>query len=133
MAGTQLEIKDLIIDCADPERLASFWAELLGRPIAARTGPYVCLARGDGPGMGFQKVAESKAGENRIHFDVALTGPASEQARVQELGGQLLDQYATGGFLVMADPEGNECCIIPSEPFEVDDGRANYLGDCGTP
>ncbi|MBC9729235.1 VOC family protein [Streptomyces sp. TRM68367] len=130
MAGTQMEIKDLIIDCVDPERLASFWAELLGRPIAARTGPYVWLARGDGPGVGFQKVAEAKVGKNRVHFDVASPDPASEQVRVEKLGGRLLDQYAAGGFLVMADPEGNEFCVIPPGPFEVDDdGYANYLGD----
>ncbi|MEW2398114.1 VOC family protein [Streptomyces sp. NPDC046862] len=83
-------IKDLIIDCVDPERLASFWAELLGRPIAARTGPYVWLARGQGPGMGFQKVADTKACKNRIHFDVASPDPASEKARVEALGGRLL-------------------------------------------
>ncbi|WSQ06548.1 VOC family protein [Streptomyces sp. NBC_01231] len=129
MTATHLKIKDLIIDCVDPERLASFWAELLGRPIAARTGPYVWLARGDGPGVGFQKVAEAKAGKNRIHFDVASEDPTSEQARVEELGGRPLDRYAAGGFLVMADPEGNEFCIIPPGPFDVDDdGHASYLG-----
>ncbi|MGW7369487.1 VOC family protein [Streptomyces sp. NPDC054841] len=133
MPGTHLTIKDLIVDCGDPERLASFWAQLLGRAIAARTGPYVWLARGDGPGMGFQKVAEPKAGKNRIHFDVASPDPAAEQERVEALGGRLLQQYAAGGFLVMADPEGNEFCIIPEGPFELDDdGRASYLIDRST-
>lgn len=130
MTDTHLEIKDLIIDCADPELLASFWARLLGRPIAARTGPYVWLTRGKGPGVGFQKVAEPRAGKNRIHFDVASPDPAAEQQRVEALGGRLLQQYAAGGFLVMADPEGNEFCIIPPGPFELDDdGRASYLND----
>lgn len=128
MAGTHLDIKDIIIDCVDPERLASFWSQLLGRPIAARTGPYVWLARGNGPGVGFQKVTAPKVGKNRIHFDVASADPATEQERVESLGGQLLPQYAAGGFLVMADPEGNEFCIIPRGSFELDDeGRASYL------
>lgn len=128
MTDAHLKIKDLIIDCADPERLALFWSELLGRPIAARTGPYVWLARGEGPGVGFQKVAEARAGKNRIHFDVASPDPAAEQARVEELGGLRLDQYGAGGFLVMADPEGNEFCIIPPGAFDVDDdGHASYL------
>lgn len=128
MTSFRLDIKDLIIDCDDPERLALFWSRLLGRAITARTGPYVWLARGDGPGVGFQKVAEPRLGKNRIHFDVASPDPAAEQERVEALGGRLLQQYATGGFLVMADPEGNEFCIIPEGPFELDDdGRANYL------
>lgn len=130
MTRTQVKIKDLIIDCVDPERLASFWAELLGRPVVARTGPYVWLARGDGPGVGFQKVDAEKAGKNRVHFDIASADPAAERVRVEELGGRRLDQYATGGFLVMADPEGNEFCIIPPGPFEVDDeGHADYLDE----
>jgi PAS domain S-box-containing protein len=130
--GTEIMI-DLIVDCADPERLASFWSQLLGRPVAARTGAYVWLARGNGPGVGFQKVTEPRVGKNRIHFDVASPDPAAEQERVVALGGRLLQQYAAGGFLVMADPEENEFCIIPQRPFELDDdGRASYLNDNST-
>lgn len=133
MASARLEIKDVIIDCVDPERLASFWAELLGRPVAGRTGPYVWLARGTGPGMGFQRVSGPKAGKNRVHPDLSSPDPASAQARIEALGGRRLDRYATGGFLVMANPEGNEFCVIPPGPFEVDDdGRTDYLdGDGG--
>ena len=43
-------------------------------------------------------------------------------------GGRRLPEYASGGFLVMADPEGNEFCVIPDGPLEVDDeGCAHYL------
>jgi hypothetical protein len=38
-----------------------------------------------------------------------------------------LKGYETGGFLVMADPEGNEFCIIPKDPFELDDAGAHQL------
>jgi predicted enzyme related to lactoylglutathione lyase len=77
--------------------------------------------------VGFQKVTERRVGKNRIHFDVASPNPAAQQERVEALGGQVLEQYAAGGFLVMADPEGNEFCIIPEGPFELDDdGRASY-------
>ncbi|MER7819130.1 VOC family protein [Streptomyces sp. NPDC096153] len=132
MVETRVTIKDLIIDCVAPERLAAFWGELMGRPVAARTGPYVWLERGAGPGMGFQKVAGTKTGKNRLHFDVASPDPPAGQARLEALGGRLLDQYASGGFLVMADPEGNEFCVIPQGPFEVDeDGRTDYLGERG--
>ncbi|WP_374982723.1 VOC family protein [Streptomyces fradiae] len=128
--GTVPVLKDVIVDCVDPERLAAFWSELLDRPVAGRTGPYVWLARGGGPGLGFQRVAQPKAGKNRVHFDLASADPDAVRARVEALGGHRLDRYADGGFLVLADPEGNEFCVIPPRPFEVDDdGRTDYLGE----
>jgi predicted enzyme related to lactoylglutathione lyase len=130
MANANPAINCIIIDCVDPERLAAFWSELLGRSIAGRTGPYVWLEREGGLGMGFQKIAEPKTGKNRLHLDLASADPAAEQRRIESLGGRRLQEYASGGFLVMADLEGNEFCVIPSGPFELDDeGRTNYLDD----
>ncbi len=124
----RLDITAIVVDCVDPERVASFWSRLLGRPIGARTGPYVWLARGDGPVVGFQKVAEPTVGKNRVHLDLSSPDPVAEQARIEALGGRRLDRYAEGGFLVMADPEGNEFCVIPRGPIDLDDdGRAHYL------
>ncbi|MEY9862511.1 catechol 2,3-dioxygenase-like lactoylglutathione lyase family enzyme [Catenulispora sp. GAS73] len=123
-----MKIKDIIIDCRDPEALAAFWAEVLDRPVAARIGPFVWLVRGEGPGLGFQRVDAPKAGKNRVHFDVGAADPAAERERLEALGARRLPEYAGGGFLVMADPEGNEFCVIPEGPFELDDeGRADYL------
>jgi predicted enzyme related to lactoylglutathione lyase len=130
MANVHPRINCVIVDCADPERLAGFWSELLGRPIAGVTGPYVWLAREGGLGIGFQKVAEPTSGKNRLHLDLEVGDPAAEQRRIETLGGRRLPEYSEGGFLVMADPEGNEFCVIPKEPFELDDeGRADYLDD----
>ncbi|MEO3751891.1 VOC family protein [Streptomyces sp. B6B3] len=128
MTGHHLTMNALVIDCEDPERLASFWAQLLGRPVASRRGPYVWLTRVHGLVVGFQRVAEPTAGKNRLHVDVSAPDPAAERERIEALGGRLLPEYAAGGFLVMADPEGNEFCVIPEGPFEMDDeGRASYL------
>ncbi|MFH9230190.1 VOC family protein [Streptomyces lydicus] len=128
MTASPMRINALIIDATDPEGLAAFWSELLGRPVVGRTGPYVWLRRENGLGMGFQQTAEPKSGKNRMHFDITSADPAAEQQRVEALGGRRLEQYADGGFLVMADPEGNEFCILPEGPFELDDeGRASYL------
>jgi hypothetical protein len=111
MADAHPNISDLIIDCAD-----------------------VWLKRENGLGMGFQQVAEPKVGKNRVDFDFASQDPAAEQRRVESLGGQRLKGYETGGFLVMADPEGNEFCIIPKDPFELDDaGRTSYLNNQDLP
>ncbi|WP_406164796.1 VOC family protein [Streptomyces sp. NBC_00996] len=128
MAYSPMQINTLIVDATDPERLAAFWSELLGRPVVGRTGPYVWLRRENGLGLGFQQTAEPKSDKHRLHFDITSTDLAAEQQRVEVLGGRRMEHYADGGFLVMADPEGNEFCIIPEGPFELDDdGRANYL------
>ncbi|MFE0251088.1 VOC family protein [Streptomyces sp. NPDC059010] len=129
MADSFMQVNALIVDATDPERLAAFWSELLGRPVVGRTGPYVWLRRENGLGLGFQQTCEPKTGKNRMHFDITSPDPAAEEQRVEALGGRRLGQYDDGGFLVMADPEGNEFCIIPEGSFELDDeGRANYLG-----
>ncbi|WP_405774380.1 VOC family protein [Streptomyces sp. NBC_00859] len=125
---THPHIRALVVDCHDPERLAAFWSQLLGTPIVARTGPYVWLSGRDGPTLGFQPVTEPKPGKNRIHFDLATADPAAEQRRIEALGGERLAQYSEGGFLVMADPEGNEFCVIPPGPLDMDaSGHVGYL------
>ncbi|MFI7382594.1 VOC family protein [Streptomyces sp. NPDC049813] len=123
-----MRIDCFVIDAADPERLAAFWSRLLGMPVDKRIGPYVFLRREDGPGLGFQCTDAPKAGKNRLHLDVAAADPAAEQARIEALGGRRLPAYDAGGFLVMADPEDNEFCVIPEGPVGLDeDGRAHYL------
>jgi predicted enzyme related to lactoylglutathione lyase len=125
----EAEIADVIVYCSDPERVASFWADLLGRPIAGRKGPYVWLARPEGAvGVGFQKVGEPRLGKNRMHLDIAVPDLVAGRMRVEGLGGRRVEGYELGGFLVMADPEGNAFCLIPLAPFQLDDdGRADYL------
>ncbi|HUC05348.1 MAG TPA: VOC family protein [Acidimicrobiales bacterium] len=61
----RVEISDVTFDGEDPERLARFWSELVGRPV-----PYVGLERtGGAPGIGFQRVAGAKEVKNRLHLD----------------------------------------------------------------
>ncbi|MEU1018484.1 VOC family protein [Streptomyces sp. NPDC005900] len=128
MTDSPPQIHALIVDAADPERLAAFWSELLGRPIVSRIGPYVWLRREHGLGIGFQQGEQPKPGKNRLHFDLTSADPAAEQQRIEALGGRRLEEYDDGGFLVMADPEGNEFCVIPDGPLDMDDeGRVHYL------
>jgi predicted enzyme related to lactoylglutathione lyase len=125
------EIADVIVDCRDVEKTAAFWSALLGRPIEGRRGPYVWLERPEGAvGVGFQRVDHAKAGKNRVHFDVSGPDVRALETRVVALGGVRAPGYGGGGFLVMADPEGNEFCVVPDEPVDVDDtGRAHYLDE----
>jgi predicted enzyme related to lactoylglutathione lyase len=128
MTDPNVEISDIIIDCADPERLAEFWSGLLERPVKGQKGPYVWLTRSaGGMGLGFQQVKEPKRIKNRVHIDISGPDIAGIKDRVEELGGRWLDGYEDGGFLVMADPEGNEFCVVP-EDFSFDaSGRTDYL------
>ncbi|MGW0658407.1 VOC family protein [Streptodolium elevatio] len=128
MTDSPVQVNALVVDAQDPERLAAFWSALLGRPVVGRGGPYVWLRRENGLALGFQQTETPKPGKNRVHMDISSSDPEAEQRRAEALGGRRLDQYADGGFLVMADPEGNEFCIIPTGSFAIDDeGRANYL------
>jgi predicted enzyme related to lactoylglutathione lyase len=133
MAETNVEIVDIVIDCTDPELVATFWESLLGRPIVGRKGPYVWLKRlRDGAGLGFQRVVEPKMGKNRVHLDISGPDISALKDRIEALGGQQIHEYDEGGFLVMADPEGNEFCVVPTGTVDFDDeGRAHYLEDLG--
>jgi len=123
-----MDINCVIVDARDPERLAAFWSEVLDRPVAGRVGPYVFLQRRNGLGIGFQRADAAKSGKNRLHLDLESADPAAEQAVVERLGGRRLTEYDDGGFLVLADPEGNEFCVIPQGSCDIDDdGRAHYL------
>ncbi|MGY0489760.1 VOC family protein [Streptomyces sp. WG-D5] len=128
MAGASVRITALVVDAEDPERLAAFWSELLDRPIDSRTGPYIWLRRTDSLVFGFQRNPRPTPGKDRMHIDVTSPDLAAEQRRVEALGGRRLEEYDEGGFLVMADPEGNEFCILPEGSVGLDDeGRAHYL------
>jgi predicted enzyme related to lactoylglutathione lyase len=130
-------VSDVIIDCSDPEALAKFWSALLGRPAGPRTGPYVALDRAADCdiGIGFQYVAglEPKSQKNRVHFDISAADASAEDipatvALVESLGGRRVPGYESVGFLVMADPEGNEFCIVSVAPVDVDEeGHTRYL------
>jgi predicted enzyme related to lactoylglutathione lyase len=107
-------------DAHDPERLARFWAELLGWEIKPdEDGFELVPTDGTGYHVGFYPSDEPKRGHNQIHFDLTSSTPDEQQqtvARALELGAQHLDvgQTPEEGHIVLADPEGNELCVIPA-------------------
>ncbi|MFI0357657.1 VOC family protein [Actinomadura sp. 9N407] len=110
-----------VLDCADPERLAEFWAPALGYRAAPPSPPYVSLddPRGEGPQWLLQRVPEPKTVKNRMHPDLRVADMDAELARVTGLGATVVrGPFSDDGWLttVMADPEGNEfCLIVPPE------------------
>ncbi len=113
------EILAATIDCAEPERLAEFWSEVVGGVIDDRTrgSDWVALCNVPTLGnLGFQKVPEPKQVKNRVHLDIEVVEIETAAARIRHLGGSTLTptiEEPEGGLLhVLADPEGNEFCLI---------------------
>lgn len=109
------------VDCADPRRLASWWAELLGWRLTVAGDDESVIEPAEGspqdgvsPDMLFLKVPEGKAAKNRLHVDLRPDDQASEVARAEALGATRVDvgQRDEVSWIVMADPEGNEFCIL---------------------
>ena len=130
-AAGNARVADVVFDAEDPEALATFWSQLLGVRVAGRRGPYVVLAPQEAAGglrFVFQRTSAAKSGKNRVHVDLRVADPRAAQRNVERLGGRTLPEYASGGFLVVADPEGNEFCLLPPTSTNVDDdGVAHYL------
>ncbi|WP_250000321.1 VOC family protein [Actinoplanes sp. M2I2] len=121
-------IGDMVIDCADPERMAAFWSEALNYRIFARDDTGVAI-RGatTSPDILFIRVPEAKQAKNRLHFDICPTDrtPAEELDRLLALGARRSTITAGGSWTVLEDPEGNEFCLmakrIPAEPHPFHD------------
>jgi predicted enzyme related to lactoylglutathione lyase len=106
----------LVVDCADPDRLAEFWTGLLGVGVQSRWNQYVILEphQEGAPGLVFQRVPEPKTAKNRMHLDFTIEDLAAATDLIIGSGGSQVDQHEQGGVIarIMADPEGNEFCLV---------------------
>jgi catechol 2,3-dioxygenase-like lactoylglutathione lyase family enzyme len=119
----------LCFDAKDPHRLAHFWAGLLDWQTSDDPDGVVLLP-GDDTGfrVRFLPSGEPKIGMNQMHFDLTSRSLEDQQrtvARALRLGAKHLDigQGSDAEHVVLADPEGNEFCVI--EPGN------SFLADCG--
>ncbi|MFG1688160.1 VOC family protein [Nonomuraea sp. NPDC049269] len=119
----------LCFDANDPLGLARFWAGVLGWEMADDPHEGITLLPNDDTGFRIRclPTEEKKTEPNQIHFDLTSNYEAQEQtvARALALGAQHIDvgQLPEEGHVVLADPEGNEFCVIPP--------GNNFLADCG--
>jgi catechol 2,3-dioxygenase-like lactoylglutathione lyase family enzyme len=113
-------IRHITIDCANPYQLASYWAGVLGRELDPEDEPGdddALVALGDAvPGLLFVRVPEVKTVKNRIHFDLQPQDRTRDEEidRLIALGATRVDDRRTPngrGWMVLADPEGNELCV----------------------
>jgi hypothetical protein len=107
----------ITVDCVQPPVVAEFWAALLDRELSVPLPGWLRLGtRGAAePVINFQPVPEPKRDKTRIHLDIAVDDVEQASATVLRLGGRSLHErhdYDEGTVLVMADPEGNEFCLV---------------------
>ncbi|WP_425954579.1 VOC family protein [Xylanimonas sp. McL0601] len=125
-----LQLAAVRFDAAAPRAQALFWAGLLDREVDAAPGDGVATARARGTAVALRFVAapEPKKGRNRMHFDLTSRSHEDQDrlvARALELGGGHYDvgQRGDEGHVVLADPEGDEFCVIEPENM--------FLAGCG--
>jgi Glyoxalase-like domain len=131
LGGTQVTSKftELAIDCADPSGLARFWCSVLGYEVRDEGDGIVTIASPlvpegrNRPGpvppvLTFARVPERKTIKNRLHLDVNPTDREQDEEvrRLLDLGARHADVGQTGdeSWVVLADPEGNEFCVLAS-------------------
>ena len=118
-------ISHTTVDCADAYTLSRWWRSVLDYvedpDDPNEPGHEECLifSRNGTHRLLFIEVPESKRVKNRIHFDLRpVGGPRdTELVRLLELGATVVDDRRNGdgtGWVVLADPEGNEFCILRS-------------------
>lgn len=112
---------DLTFDCADPMKVATFWAAALGYEIDTDPsdpdddGALIRDPAGGPRGMYFQRVPEAKTAKNRVHLDLRPDGSMAEEVeRLKGLGASVRGYIEEGGsfWTQMRDVEGNEFCVL---------------------
>ncbi|SEP33328.1 hypothetical protein SAMN04489732_106121 [Amycolatopsis saalfeldensis] len=108
----------IVVDSGEPARLAGFWSVLVGWPVYSAEEVIVGLRApsGRGPRLEFLRSAEDKVGKNRLHLDVAPAAGEDHAAAVAQViaAGAVRADIGQGDtpWAVLADPEGNEFCVL---------------------
>jgi hypothetical protein len=123
----------VVVDCLDVRKQAAWWAQALGWTVVYDTDEECVIIPSwvdeqvmrttpwdrTGPGMVFVPVPEGKSVKNRLHIDLAphtSQDRDAEIARLEQLGARRVDvgQSPDVSWTVLADPEGNEFCVLSS-------------------
>jgi predicted enzyme related to lactoylglutathione lyase len=111
--------EQVVVDSEDPARLARWWAEALGYMIVHEEPDEIEIRRtpDEMPGLLFTPVAEAKKSKNRLHIDLRPDDQEAEVERLVDMGARHVDigQHDVS-WVVLADPEGNEFCVLSSRP-----------------
>jgi predicted enzyme related to lactoylglutathione lyase len=109
----------LVVDARDPERIADFWCRALDFQVLGKEdfGVWIGMDERTAPRLLFQRVPEHKTVKNRLHMDLTPDDQDAEVERLLGLGATPADAGQTGdeSWVVLADPEGNEFCVLRHE------------------
>src|SRR3954464_7698407 len=117
-----VRITELVLDSHDPDRLATFGCAGLGWSGVDRRGHEIEIGPGDdstATTLVLYRSTDPKRGKLRLHFDLRPThgGYADELARLHALGAASADVgQGDASWAVLADPEGNEFCLLHPIP-----------------
>jgi hypothetical protein len=99
------------VEAVDPARLARWWGEVLGLRVLYEKQDVVAL-----PGLTFVRSPVAHpypaTARNRLHFELACDDMAADVERLVDMGARHVEESA--GRTILADPEGNEFCIVGS-------------------
>jgi hypothetical protein len=117
----------IAIDALDPHRVAAFWSAALAWEIlhSDDTGASLGASDGSWPIIEIGLAPNTKSAKNRVHLDLRADGTTQrdEVRRLMELGARRVDvgQSTDSTWVVLADPEGNEFCLLSRTVQEVRD------------
>ena len=107
--------EQIVVDARDPRALGRWWAGALGWVIVADEEDEVEIrATPDAlPGLLFVPSSEPRRGKNRLHVDLRPDDQSAEVQRLLDLGARHVDiGQGEVAWVVLADPEGNEFCVL---------------------
>ena len=113
-----VRLHHVVVDTHDLPRLARFWTRALGWTVLSERENEIVIGPDDNApvGMCFMPVADAKTVKNRVHLDLTTSAEDRDQEieRLVALGARRVDIGQTGAesWTVLADPEGNEFCVI---------------------
>jgi hypothetical protein len=112
-----LEWEQIVVDAHDPHALGAWWREALGWVVVDEDADEVEI-RADAdrlPGILFGRTDDAKTTKNRLHFDFRPNDQDAEVERLIGLGARRVDiGQREPTWVVLADPEGNEFCVLRS-------------------
>jgi hypothetical protein len=106
-------VSALVVDCAEPARLAAFWQRILGGRVISYPALGVEALRAPGVTFDFVKNPDKKIAKNRWHLDLAADSAEATLHDALAAGATRATEFEVSeDFVVMQDPEGNEFCIL---------------------
>jgi len=122
-------LANLCFASSDSARLAGYWASALGWEIDDRTSDEISVLPTDGTRftLVFRPTPEPKTVKNQVHLDLVSESVEHQREIVDrsiELGARHIDigQGSDADHVVLADPEGNEFCVVVRGAFLADTG-----------